>query len=372
MSVSADVVIIGGGVVGSSIAFHLLEDGFLGRVLVLERDPSYQFASSALAMGGVRQQFMSKVNIRMVQYSVNIFEQMPECRFRQRGYLFLANESNWSKLQRRYEVQKSLEASCEMLSNADVRHLIPELRCDDLIGGLLGAKDGYVDARATLGAFRDRAQKAGAEFVPDEVQRIDGRSVYATRSGRMDADRIVIACGAYSASLARTVDVALPITPVRQQLFRCALPRPWRYEFPMTVDPGGLHWRSDGELEIVLAKTRHDEPAGVRFDCDIQRFYDDFMPDLVRRLPEFRDVKLVFGWAGLYEMTPDQNGIIDEIADGVYVAAGFSGHGLMMSPATGKLMSELIRMGRFETVDASPLSFSRFERNQLFFDEAMI
>jgi FAD-dependent oxidoreductase domain-containing protein 1 len=312
------------------------------------------------------------VNVRMVQYSLGVFEQIPECRFRQRGYLFLANESNWSKLQNRYQVQKSLEASCDMLSNSDVRHLIPELRCDDLIGGLLGAKDGYVDARGTLGAFRERATKLGAEFVPDEVQTISAGIVHATRSGRIDADRIVIACGAYSASVARTMDVALPITPVRQQLFRCALPRPWSYEFPMTVDPGGLHWRSDGDLEIVLAKTRYDEPAGVRFDCDIRRFYDEFMPDLVRRLPEFREVKLVFGWAGLYEMTPDQNGIIDEIADGVYVAAGFSGHGLMMSPATGKLMSELIRTGRFETVDASPLSFSRFQRNELFFDEAMI
>jgi glycine/D-amino acid oxidase-like deaminating enzyme len=323
-------------------------------------------------MGGVRQQYMSDVNIRMVQYSLPVFEQMPECRFRQRGYLFLITESNSAKLQRRYEVQKSLGASCEMLSVNDVRRLIPELSCDDLIGGLLGAKDGYVDARTTLGAFRNRAEKAGAEFVPDEVQRIEVRSVYATRSGRIDADCIVIACGAYSAPIARTLGIALPITPVRQQLFRCVLPRPWPYEFPMTIDPGGLHWRSDGSTEIVLAKTKTDERPGLRFEADVRRFYDDFMPDLVRRLPEFRDVKLVFGWGGLYEMTPDHNGIIDQIADGVYVAAGFSGHGLMMTPATGKLMSELIRTGRFETVDATRLSFSRFERNDLFFDEALI
>src|SRR5262245_18943110 len=369
---TADIIIIGGGVIGSSIALNLLADGFKGSVVVMERDSSYQFASSALAFGGVGQQFMSRVNIQMVQYSLTVLEQFPECQLRQRGYLFLANESNWSKLQRRYDIQKSLGASCEMLKVEDVRRLVPELRCDDLIGGLLGAKDGYVDARATLGAFRSRAERAGAEFVPDEVQKIDGRSVYATRSSRIGADRIVITCGAYSSSVARTMGIALPITPVRQQLFRCALPRPWTYEFPMTVDPGGLHWRSDESLEIILAKTRPDEPPGVRFDCDIQRFYDDFMPDLVRRLPEFRDVKLVFGWGGLYEMTPDHNGIIDEVAEGIYVAAGFSGHGLMMSPATGKLMSELIRTGKFQTVEASPLSFSRFERNQLFFDEAMI
>jgi glycine/D-amino acid oxidase-like deaminating enzyme len=374
MSTSADIVIIGGGVVGSSTAFNLLEDGFKGRVLIIERDPSYQFASSALAMGGVRQQFMSAVNIRMVRYSLGVYDQLPECRFRQRGYLFLGNESNWKRLQRRYDVQKSLGAECELLSVDEVRRLVPELRCDDLIGGLLGPKDGYVDARATLGAFRNRAEKAGAEYIPDEVTKIERQAVHASRSGRIDTDRIVIASGAWSAAIARTIGISLPVTPVRQQLFRCALPRKWTYEFPMTVDPGGLHWRSDGSLEIILAKTKADEPPGIRFDCEVQRFYDDFLPDLVRRLPEFRDVKLVFGWGGLYEMTPDQNGIIDKHPDidGLYIAAGFSGHGLMMSPATGKLMSELIRTGKFETVDASPLSFSRFSRNELFWDEAMI
>src|SRR5437016_9939940 len=125
MSTSADIVIVGGGVVGSSVAFNLLQDGFKGRVLVIERDPSYQFASSALAMGGIRQQFMSDVNVRMVQYSLTVFDQMPECQLRQRGYLFLANQSNSSKLQHRYEIQKSLGASCETLSVNDVRQLIP-------------------------------------------------------------------------------------------------------------------------------------------------------------------------------------------------------------------------------------------------------
>src|SRR5437764_12779393 len=123
MTTSADIIIIGGGVVGSSVAFNLLQDGFKGRVLVIERDPSYQFASSALAMGGVRQQFMSAANIQMVQYSLSVLEQFPDCQFRQRGYLFLANLSNWDKLQRRYEIQKSLGAQCEMVTVEDIRRL---------------------------------------------------------------------------------------------------------------------------------------------------------------------------------------------------------------------------------------------------------
>ena len=355
-----DIVIIGGGVVGSSIAFNLLQDGFKGGVTVVERDSSYQFASSALAFGGVRQQFMSSVNIRMVQYSLDVIAQFPECDFHQRGYLFLGNETNWNKLQRRYEIQESLGAECEILEVADILKLVPELRCDDLLGGLFGPKDGYVDPRALLRAFRNRAEQFGATYISGEAHKKNPGTVY------------VIAAGAYSGSVARDFGVEVPVTPVRQQLFRCALPRPWTYEFPVVIDPAGTHWRSCPDNEIVIAKTNPNEPPGFRFGCDMERFHQIVMPELAWRLPEFRDLKLISGWGGLYEMTPDQNGIIDRISDSLYIAAGFSGHGLMMSAATGKLMSELIRLGRFHTVDASVLSLSRFARNKLFWDEAMI
>jgi FAD-dependent oxidoreductase domain-containing protein 1 len=374
MTNTADIVIIGGGVVGSSVAFNLLQDGFNGSVLIIERDPSYQFASSALAMGGVRQQFMSALNIRMVQYSLTVLAQFPECQFRQRGYLFLGNKSNWDKLQRRYEIQKSLGAECEMLSVADIRQLVPELRTDDLMGGLFGPKDGYVDPRATLRAFRAKAEQLGAAYVSDEVVKIDSGYVDTVKTGRLDAGAIVIAAGAYSGAIGELAGIQIPVTPVRQQLFRCALPRPWTYEFPVVIDPGGVHWRTSPGDEIVIAKTNPAEPAGFRFGCDIERFHQEVMPALVQRLPEFRGLSLIFGWGGLYEMTPDHNGIIDKIPGftGLYIAAGFSGHGLMMSAATGKLMSELIRTNGFETVDASVLSLSRFARNELFRDEAMI
>jgi glycine/D-amino acid oxidase-like deaminating enzyme len=375
----ADVVIVGGGVIGSSIAWNLKRDGFTGSVVVVERDPSYQFASSALAMGGVREQYMSAVNVAMAQYSIRLYEQTPEVDFRQRGYLFLGNKENWARLQRRYEVEKSLGVRVELLNVNDVRKLVPELRCDDLVGAVFGKKDGYIDNRKVLRFLRTSAESAGAVYLADEVRRIDiargaVKAVHANKTGRIETDRLVIASGAYSGALGEIAGVPIPVTPVRQQIFRCELPRKWTYEFPMTIDPGGVHWRSYGENEITIMKTKPDEPPGIRFGGDIDRFYSDFMPDLIRRLPEFKDLKLVFGWGGLYEMTPDQNGIIDQHPEvsGLYVACGFSGHGLMTSPATGKLMSELIRLGRFETVEASPLSYTRFEQNRLFFDEAMI
>src|SRR5206468_2836941 len=205
----------------------------------------------------------------------------------------------------------------------------------------------------TLRAFRTKAEQLGAAYVSDEVQKIESGCVHAAKSGRIAAGTVVIASGAYSGAVGELAGIGIPVTPVRQQLFRCALPRPWTYEFPVVIDPGGVHWRTSPGDEIVIAKTNPAEPAGFRFGCDLERFHEEFMPALVQRLPEFRDVRLIFGWGGLYEMTPDHNGIIDKIPghEGLYIAAGFSGHGLMMSAATGKLMSELIRTGRFETVD---------------------
>jgi len=355
-----DLTIIGGGVIGSSIAFNLLQDGFKGRITVLERDSSYQFASSALAFGGVRQQFTSAVNVRMAQYSLSVITQMPECQFRQRGYLFLGGDSNWATLKRRYEIQQSLGAECELLGVDEIRRLVPELHVEDLSGALFGPKDGYVDPRATLRAFRTKAEQLGAVYRSSDFQTFEPGPAY------------VIAAGAYSGQVAQTMGIDVPITPVRQQLFRCKLPRPWTYEFPVVIDSTGVHWRTAPNDEIVIAKTKADEAPGFRFGCDLERYYGEVFPALRVRIPEFSDLELVFGWGGLYEMTPDQNGIIDRLTDSVYIAAGFSGHGLMTSAATGKLMSELIRTGSFETLDASSLSYGRFARNQLLIDEAML
>jgi sarcosine oxidase subunit beta len=133
-----------------------------------------------------------------------------------------------------------------------------------------------------------------------------------------------------------------------------------------------VHWRSSPNNEIVIAKTNPHEPPGLRFGCELSRFHDELMPVLVKRVPEFRDLKLTFGWGGLYEMTPDHNGIIDRLNERLYIAAGFSGHGLMMAAATGKLMSELIQTGRFQTLDASILSNARFAGNEWINDGAML
>jgi FAD-dependent oxidoreductase domain-containing protein 1 len=392
---AADVVIIGGGVVGSSIGYHLRQDGFTGRVVIVERDHTYARASSNLAMGGIRQQFGSTVNIRLAQYSIAFYKEFDRRMsvgghtarswFRQRGYLFLVDAASAAAFERRYAILTERGAHVKRLSVADIRTLLPDLYVDDLVFGLIGTDDGYANPKEVLQGFRAGARASGVEYLHDEVRevcRADGRvtGVTLASGGHIDSPVAVNAGGPLAARVAALAGVDQPVQPVRQHLFRCDLPKHWPYRWPMTVDPGGVHWRHDDPMEpgqpdrIVLAKTKLDEPPGENFGCDESRWLADFYPDLVRRVPAFRDVRGVYGWTGLYEMTPDHNPMIGEHPrlEGFFMANGFSGHGLMMAPATGKVLSELIRTGRADTVDVSDLSIERFERGELFWDEAMI
>jgi FAD-dependent oxidoreductase domain-containing protein 1 len=392
---AADVVIIGGGVVGSSIGYHLRQDGFRGRVVIVERDDTYAHASSNLAMGGIRQQFGSTVNIQLAQYSIAFYRDFDErmsvrghtarAWFRQRGYLFLVDAPNAERFERRLAILSARGARTRRLTVDEIHTMLPDLCIDDLVFGLIGPDDGYANPKEVLRGFRAGARAAGVEYIQAEVteiRRSNGRvaGVTVASGDRLDAPNVVNAGGPFAGVVARLAGVEQPIQPVRQHLFRCDLPHHWPYRWPMTIDPGGIHWRHDDPLEagqpdrIILAKTKLDEPDGVNFACDESRWAADFYPDLVRRVPAFKDVRLVEGWAGLYEMTPDHNPMLGEHPQlrGFFMANGFSGHGLMMAPATGKVVSELIRCGRSETVDVSVLGIERFARGALFWDEAMI
>ena len=394
MSQRADVVIIGGGVIGSSIGYHLRHDGFTGRVVIIERDPSYARASSSLAMGGIRQQFGAAVNVAMAKYSIEFYRRFddrmgvlgrrPNANFRQRGYLFLADDRSSDRLERRFNTMSAAGAHVRRLSTDAVRHMLPDAWLDDIRFGVFGPDDGYANPKEVLRGFRDAAEAAGVEYVDASVSEV--RAVNARVSGVavgneiVDSPVVVNAAGPYAARVAELAGVRLPVEPVRQHLFRCALPHDWPYRFPMVIDPGGTHWRHDDASgtkvpdQIIVAKTRMDEPAGENFVCDSTRWSDDMFPDLIRRMPAFKDLKLEAGWAGLYEMTPDHNPMIGEHPDlhGFFLANGFSGHGLMMAPATGRAVSELIRTGLSRTLDITPYRPDRFTRGESLVDEATI
>lgn len=395
MANTADVIIIGGGAVGSSAAWHLREDGFTGRIVVLERDPSYARASAFLAMGGIRQQFCTAVTVRMVQFSVELWKvfderlavqgHTPRAWFRQRGYLFLADAATVSSLTKRYEAERRAGARVQLLSRDDVRAIAPDLMLDDVVLAVLGPDDGYANPREVLFGFRHAAEAAGVEYRAAEVIGVDRRGdraagVRLADGTRIEAPVIVNAAGAWSGRVAEAAGVPVPIAPVRQMLFRCDLPQRWPYRFPMIVDPGGVHWRHDDPTGpddrdgIIAAFTNWDEAPGENFTPDLARWSSSFHPALARRLPALKDATNVTGWAGLYEMTPDHNPVIGEhpALSGFLFASGFSGHGLMMSPATGRIVSELVRLGRSETFDVGVFAPDRFERGALVHDAATI
>ena len=388
------VVIVGGGVIGSSIAYHLRQRDETCVVVVIERDPTYARASSRLAMGGIRQQFSSKANIQLVQHSVRfyrrfdaMFERLGSGRanFRQRGYLFLVNNENAARFERRLARQQDLGACVARLEVTQIRRLVPDVVLDDIEFGVFGPQDGYANPRVILSAFRQAAVTAGARFIADSVTAIDRnglglRAVVLGAGGSIETETVVAATGAYSAALGRYVGLSVPIQPVRQQLFRCSLPRIWPYRFPVVVDPNGVHWRHEdpdtpgGEDRIVIARTNPAEVAGENFSCDMARWEPDFRDPVVARVPALQEMKLLEGWAGLYEMTADHNPLIgeDPTVPGFFLAAGFSGHGLMMAPGVGHAMSELLLTGRSTALDISPFDVTRFARDQPFSDDAMI
>ena len=391
---AADVVIIGGGVMGSSIALHLMDARPEMRVTVLERDAAYVRASSALAMGGIRQQFSLAPSIALVQHSIPFWQRLDErvraagqesrANFRQRGYLFLASADQAAALEHRFKLQSSLGAHVEKLDRQEIARRLPDAHLDDIAFGIFGFDDGYASPREVLRSMRAAAASAGAQFIAGEAMGIERASdrvtaVMLTNGERLDAAAIVNAAGAWGAKVGQMAGVDLPIAPQRQHLFRCALPERWPYRFPMVVDPTGVHWRHDdpdhvSELDrIVVARTRADEPPGENFACDPSRWREDFLPPLVHRMPRFRDLRLIEGWVGLYEVTPDHNPLLGpcpELAN-FYVAAGFSGHGLMMSPAIGRVIADMI-LGRPAVIDVSVLAVDRFARGVPVDDGAMI
>lgn len=390
---AADVIIVGGGVVGSSVAYHLRSADPALRVLVIERDPAYTLASSARAMGGIRQQFASAVNVQLAQYSIAFYQrfdeltrgQAPPANFRQRGYLFLANASNAEGLERRYRAEIDAGAHVQRVEVATLERMVPDLSTADLLFGIFSSEDGYANPRAVLAGFRALAAAAGVEYIHGEVRQVTRANGAVTEvvldtEDRIRAPAIVNAAGPFAGDVAALAGVEVPVAPVRQHLFRCELPRPWPYRFPMVVDPTGVHWRHEDQDagastdRIIVARTKFDEPAGINFDCDVSRWKHDFWPPLVGRVPALARARLVDGWSGLYEVTPDHNPVIGEHPDlhGFYLANGFSGHGLMLAPATGRVLAEMITTGRSETIDVSVLSPERFRRGELFEDEATI
>jgi glycine/D-amino acid oxidase-like deaminating enzyme len=385
-----DVVIIGGGIIGSSIAYHLANDGFNGRIAVFEKDPTYEFSSTTLSAGGIREQFSTEVNIRISQYSIEFYEKFDEVMavneekahadFRQRGYLFLADENNWSLIKNHFQLQKSLGARVELLSIEETLKRIPHLDPEGLVGASFGQRDGYLDPYGTLQGFIKKARSLGVHYVYDEITEIlkEGRKVtgVVTRKGeRYSVGVIVNAAGPWAAEVGRMAGVNLPVDAVRRMVFVFQPSEIFDYDLPLVIDVSGLYFRHETGKVIMTGKSISDEPPGFNFKVDNSFFNQTMWPILADRIPVFDRLKLIKGWAGLYEINRlDSNALLGTHPEleGFYMAIGFSGHGFQQAPAVGKAMSERIRLGRYETIDVSPLHYDRALTGRLVIEEEVV
>ncbi|MDI6809987.1 MAG: FAD-binding oxidoreductase [Candidatus Eisenbacteria bacterium] len=385
-----DLLIIGGGVMGSSIAFHLANDGFKGRIAVFEKDPSYERASTLLSVGGIRRQFSTEVNVRLSQHSLAFYREFgermevggdrPEIDFKPRGYLFLGSEKNWPILVKHQAFQKSLGVETRLLNIDETLQLIPDLNTDDLVGSSFSAGDGYMDPHGVLQGFVRKARDLGVTYLHQEVVEIlrkgDRLEGVKTKDGTaFFSNSIVNAAGPYAGEVGKMAGIEIPVVPVRRMVYLLKPPRLFDYDLPLTIDTSSVYFLHETGKQILTGKSRKEEPSGFNYVWDRNYFQEAIWPSLAHRIPLFDKLKVVSGWAGLYEVNQwDSNGIIGEHPEvrGFYVAVGFSGHGFQQAPAVGKALSEWIRLRRYETVDVSPLGYERILEGRKVLEEEVI
>ena len=387
MAQTADVVLIGGGIIGASIAYHLRQDGFAGRILVIERDTTYARAATPMSLGGVRQLYGVPCNIRLARYSLEFYEHFDEvmsggwgraqAHFHQRGYLLLLDDQNRDAWFRRYEVQRQLGVEVEVLPPGQVHELFPHLYIGDVSYALFSQRDGYVNPRGALQAFVERSRELNCTWLQDEVIGFAPTSgqtfnVQTRMSGDISTPAVVIVSGAWAQHVAGLAGISLPVQPVRRQACYVTLANPPGYKLPMVIDRSNVHFRHDTETDnhLLVSYIIRDEPPGFNFDWDSAQFEAHILPTLRRRLPACGDIQLQRGWAGHYAVTPDENFILGQHPElpGLFMATGCSGHGVMLAPAIGKVLSEAIRLRRYETLDATPYSLGRFATGELISD----
>ncbi|HEX6210976.1 MAG TPA: FAD-binding oxidoreductase [Methylomirabilota bacterium] len=373
---TADVVIVGAGIMGVSTAYHLARRR-AGRIVVVERDDVCA-GSTALASGGIRHQYANRIGIELTRHSIVTYERFEEefgvdPRFRQHGYLIVVStEAEQAQAERNVALQRSLGVDVRLLSPEETRRRFPYLATEDLRGATYSPRDGYADPYLATTAIAARARELGVTIRTGcEVvgfSRTSGRvEGVVTSAGAVAAPVVVIAAGAWTGVVGRLAGVEIPVAPLRRSKFITA---PFPFEAipeatPFVIDPHlGISLRREG-AGVLLGIGRREEAGSFSTALD-WGLAEPLVERAVRRAPVLAEARLMRTWSGLYEMTPDQTGIVSVVPGvaGLHVIAGFSGHGFMHGPIAGQLMAELITDGRATTLDAAPLALDRFARGE--------
>jgi len=375
---TAEVLIIGAGIVGASVAYHLAIRGCTD-VLILEKAEAPITGSTALSAGGVRHQFAREVNIRLSKYSIERLKNFSEevggqADLRQSGYLFLINkEDTWAQFQEQVKLQRSLGVRVELLEAQDTLEYVPGIRLDDIVGATFGADDGFCDPYGIASGYLKRAREMGVRVAlsnPVTGGQVRGDRVTAveTPDGPISGEHVVNACGAWSGQVATLFGVDLPVQPYRRNAYMTEQFPKFPAPIPLTFDVDSGFWMRKEQDSILFGMANPADPPGVNLNVD-WNWLPEVLEAGIDRFPLLEEARLAkkHCWAGLYEITPDHMPILGrhpEMPNYLH-ASGFSGHGVMHSPATGMLIAEEILDGRAHSIDIDELRITRFENMQV-------
>jgi glycine/D-amino acid oxidase-like deaminating enzyme len=393
MGRTADILIVGGGVMGASAAWWLLGMAPHLRVTVLERDPTYAQAATALSVASVRSQFSNPVNVQISRFGVEFIRNfgreigeaggVPSLGLKENGYLFLTGtETGAATMEDLAAMQRGLGAATVVLSQVELGARFPWMRLDDVVAGSLGLRDeGWFDNMGLLGGFRRAARARGAEFVAAEALSLDpgegGVAGVTLSSGEViEAGQVLITAGTRTPALLATLGIAWPVEPRKRTVFVAHAPGAEHPEAPLVIDHTGVYFRPEHEAWIT-ATVPDVDPACAEddFEPDHAQFEDLVWPRMWNRAEGFAETKVRRLWVGQYDFnTLDQNAILGRHPGfaNLFVANGFSGHGLQQAPAVGRGLAELMLTGAWQSIDLSPLDVTRVIEGRPFLEKAIV
>lgn len=376
----AGIVVVGGSIMGSSLAYHMAMAGHADALLVVEPDPSYEWAAAPRSAGGVRLMHSLPENIEMSRYGQEVYRDFARLMdvdgepgvfpFREYGYLHLvAGTKDVAAVERNWRTQTELGVANELLTRSELSERFPRLRTDDIDAGLFGPRDGFIDPFAAVVSFRRKAVSLGVEYVQDRVvglETTDGavRRVVLASGRVLEAEIVVNVAGAWAPEICAMAGMSIPVEPLSRPTFYFETEDNLD-PLPLTKDPSSVAFRTEGG-GFSAGVTRHDETGGFCWEVGQDQhdlFQSEVWPALAHRVPAFERLKVKRSWAGHYAMNRfDGNAIIGPWLGGCenfIMAVGFSGAGLQKGPAVGRALSELLLHGRYQTIDLSRLSYQR-------------